>query len=156
MTTIAVNLKNSAGSQFTNYNYTDFVKVGDVVYGFNSDGIHSLDTADKDNATDIDAYFTLVNSDFGIANNKRIRKGFVGYEGGEIEVTIRYDDKSEYTVPVTPVTTGQHVGVFKGRHDYLGSHIQIKVGNVDGDDFSVDSISIIPFILRLKPGGSKL
>jgi len=156
LTTIALNLKISAGSQFTNYNFTDFVKVDGVSYGFDSDGIHSLDTADNDNGTDIDAYFSLLNSDFGIANNKRIRKGFVGYEGGNIEVTLRYDDKSEYTTEVTPIPTNQGFGTFKGRHDYIGGHIQLKVGNVDGDDFSIDSISIIPFILRLKPSGSKL
>lgn len=158
MTTIALNLRlgGQGGSQFTNYNFTDFVKVGNVSYGLNSSGIHSLDTSDSDNGTDIDAYFSILSINLGVPNQKRIRSGFVNYEGGEIEVTQRFDDRIEHTAEVTPVKPGQGIGKFKGNHAYKGANIQIKVGNVDGDDFSIDQIDIIPFILRLKPSGSRI
>jgi len=153
VTVIALNLKTAAGTQFTNFNFTDFVKLNGKYYGFNSDGIFTLDTAETDDGTDIDAYFGLVTSNFGISNLKRIRSGFVHYEGGRLKATVRFDDNAEFSSFVSPLHTGQAVGKFKGRRDYKGGFIQLKIENVDGSDFSVDQIDVIPFILRLKPSG---
>jgi len=152
MTTIAFNPKVDAGTQFTNYNFTDFVTIGGVTYGLNSDGMFSLDTKADDNGTDIDAYFAIVMTNLGISNQKRVRSGIISGEGGEIKVIIIFDDDSEHTEFVTPSGTG--AGIFHGIRTQKGEYFQLKIQNIDGSDFSIDQIDVRPLILGLKPRGS--
>lgn len=152
MTTLSLNLKNNAATQFANYNYKDFVTVGGTTYGLNDNGIFSLDTNDTDNGIAIGAYFSIIMTNLGIANQKRIRSGIISGEGGDLKVTIIFDDDSQYEAYVTPSGTG--AGKFNGIRSQKGEYFQIKIQNVNGSDFSIDQIDVTPIILGLKPSGN--
>jgi len=155
--TLAVNLKNLAISQYTNYNFNSFAKIGDTHIGFNEDGVYELDNAQDDDGTDIDAFGELIRSDWGISNQKRIRKVYVGCESdGTIQLITSTDENTAETYDLTPALSSseQGSGKLNGKRSQKGRYWKPKVANTLGCDFSVDSIHVVPTILGSKPMGS--
>lgn len=155
--TLAVNLKNLAISQYTNYNFNSFAKIGDTHIGFNEDGIYELDNAQDDDGTAIDAFAELVRSDWGVSNQKRVRTIYIGYEAnGVLQLILSTDEATAETYTLTPTLSAnkQGSGELHGRRSQKGRHWDIKIANTLGCDFSLDSIHILPTILNSKPRGS--
>ena len=155
--TLAVNLKNLAISQYVNYNFSSFLKINGVAVGMSQDGIFELDNLTTDDAVEIDAFVELVRSDWGIANLKRIKKFYMGYEAtGEIDLSLTTDEGAEelYTFKPTMIEGNQGSGFINGRRRQSGRYWQLKISNTLGCDFSIDSITVSPTVLIRKPGGN--
>ena len=158
MTTLALNLKNNAGSQFTNYNYTSFVKVGNLVLGANSQGLFSLDTNNSDNGKPITAFFKPIKTSLNNIRIKTIRSIFVtGEFYGDAKLRISFDDDNrckKYESVNTLDKEEEQTIKFFGTRFQRGSIFELTFSNINGSDFSVDSITCLISILRNRPVGS--
>ena len=143
-----------APTQYVNYNFDSMCKFGDTYLGCNEYGIFSLE-GDKDGLTDIEAFFELITTDFGIPNQKRIRKAYLGYEtSGSLVLEIKDDEDNVRRYPVEASLNDQRQHSTKiavGRNG-KGRYWTFKLENVDGCDFSIDSLDILMTVLAKKSG----
>jgi len=150
--TLAVNLSNTAVTQYCDYNFNSFCEIAGKYYGSNESGIFEL-TGDDDAGTNIDAFFDLILSDFGISNMKRIRSIYVGGEAnGGLTLTIKDDEDNSrlYTLNLTSGNKQSSGKVAVGR-DGIGRYYQIRIDNIGGAYFAIDSIEVLAIILGRKP-----
>ena len=147
-----MNVLNSAVSQFTNYNFNSMCKFGDSYLGANENGLFLLNSGDKDNTTNIASRFRTMTNDFGYSHQKRIRSLYVNGEfAGNMLLIVRNDggNEREYTIEMSDLLQKGYKKSI-GR-DGKGRHFDFEFQNVDGADFSIDLIEIIPIILARKP-----
>lgn len=143
-----------AVTQYAKYNFNSMCKLGDVYLGSDDDAIYELSGSD-DAGTDIDAFFELPGTDFGLPNQKRIRKAYIGYEAdGQLMLEVKDDDDNvrRYPVNVPLKDLRQHSTAVPIGRDGKGRYWGFKIENVNGSDFSVDSIDISIVLLAKKPG----
>ena len=135
-------LANKGLSQCSGYDFQSMANIGGRLFGANEDGIYEIGTADDFAGVDIAAWL-CANYDF--QQLVKIRSMWFGFEsGGNLSVTVTFDEKTAQarTEVLTPKATNQtsHGSkMFFGRDDE-GQYLEIKVSNVDGADFSVNSI----------------
>lgn len=153
---LAVNLELNGlrPSQYTNYNFKSICKFNGVLIGANEDGLFKLDDGDLDDTSRILAFFRLCSTDFGVNNQKRLRRILMGYKtDGSLKVSISADGKddvSKNVVPSAPDLRENSQDVPIGR-DVRGRYLELEIRNVNGSDFTVDSIYAVPIVLGLKP-----
>lgn len=142
-------------SQYLNYNFNSFCSFGDAIIGASEDGLMVLDDGQSDEGDPIISFFELLTSDFGAANQKRIRTVYLGGEtSGDIQITVKNDDRNEREKPITVHYTDnqQHRIKVPVSRSGKGRYWMLKLENVDGADFSIDTIAVVPIILNRKPG----
>ena len=147
-----VNLSNTAVTQLCNYNFNSFCKIGDKYFGANDSGIFELDGTD-DNGTDIDAFFELIVSDFGISSIKRLRSVFLGGEAdGKLTLTLKDNENNSrtYDLRLTSDSKQSSSRVDVGR-DGQGRYWQVRIDNTNGVYFAIDFIELLAIILGRKP-----
>ncbi len=151
---LATNLANIAITQYCHFNFNSMCKFGDVYLGANEDGIHTLGGG-TDNGTDIDAFLELALSDWGISEFKRIRRLFIGYEtNGNLLFTIKDDEDDSWTATLEYHRFGydrQTGNEIDGRRDKVGRYWSIRIDNIDGAEFAIDSIEVLAVILSRRP-----
>lgn len=148
--TLYMNTRIGAVAQFSNYNFRSFVNFNGVNLAAGTDGIFELESDDQDNGVNIDAWFMPLLTDFGIDRVKHIRRVILGYESdGQLIMTATPDEGAPriYVFPSNSNTELQG-GISKTMdRDQKGLYWTLKIGNVNGCDFSVDSIKVIPVTL---------
>ena len=147
-------LERTAPTQYRNYNFNSMAKVGDVYLGANENGIFILDSGDSDAGDEIEAFFELPTSDWGIINAKRIRRLYVSYESnGDLLLSVKDDEDNlrYYLLEPVHLPNKQHTARVAIGRDGKGVHWMIRIENTSGSDFSVDRINIIPVVLGKKP-----
>ena len=139
-------------TQYCDYNFNSFCKIGDKHYGATDDGIFEL-VGDDDAGEDIDAWFELPISDFGISNVKRLRRIYVGYEAtGDLTVKVKDNEDNERSYPLDNIALDKQIGgEVTIERDQLGRYWGLRIDNVRGAYFAVDSIEVVPVILGRKP-----
>ena len=150
--TLSLNLVNIAVTQFCNYDFNSFCKIGGKYFGANDSGIFEL-TGNDDAGSNIDAFFELILSDFGISNMKRIRSMYVGGEAnGSLTLTLKDDENNSrtYNLNLTSGNKQSSAKVSVGR-DGLGRYWQVRIDNVSGVYFAIDFIEALAIILGRKP-----
>ncbi|MCP4493234.1 MAG: hypothetical protein GY820_38920 [Gammaproteobacteria bacterium] len=144
-----VNLKNKGTTQ-RRLDFNSMCKFGGMwLFADGTNGLCELGGSD-DNDSDIDAYFEPVTADFGIPNPKRGRFIHVGFEtDGELEVDITFDGKTTETISLVPQNdkTGQQRISKEITRAGQGRYMTMQIRNVDGCDFSIDSVDIDMYIL---------
>ena len=150
--TLCINLANMAITQYCDYNFNSFCKIGDKHYGATDDGIFEL-VGDTDNGEDIDAWFELPMSDFGISNVKRLRRIYIGYEAtGDLIIKVKDNEDNERSYPLDNIALDKQIGgEVTIERDQLGRYWGLRIDNVRGAYFAVDSIEVVPVILGRKP-----
>jgi hypothetical protein len=149
---INTNLTNMAVTQFCGYDFNSFCKIGDSYFGANDSGIFEL-SGNDDAGTDIDAFFELIVSDFGVSNAKKIRSVFVGGEAdGKLTLTLKDDEDNSrpYNLRLTSGSKQSNGKVDVGR-DGLGRYWQVRIDNTSGVYFAIDSIELLAVIMGRKP-----
>lgn len=117
-------------------------RIGNRLFGANEDGIYEIGAADDFNGMDINAWLVL-NYDF--QQLIKVRSMWCGFEAsGNLTVTITFDERTAAarTVTLEPKTSDQTshgAKVYVGRDDQ-GQYLEIKIANVAGADFAVNSI----------------
>jgi hypothetical protein len=149
---ININLSNLAVTQFCNYDFNSFCQIGNSYYGASDTGIFEL-TGDDDNQVNIDAFFELIVSDFGISNMKRIRSIYVGGEAnGGLTLTLKDNENNSriYTLNLTSNSKQSSAKVPVDRSG-LGRYWQVRIDNIAGVYFAIDLIEVLAVILGRKP-----
>lgn len=155
--TICLNLKGAQPSQWARYNFNSMAKIGGKYVGANDQGLFALNTGGHDNGDPIDAFLELVTSDWGIAHQKRIRSLYVGFEtDGDLIISVKDDDDNERNYVISPHHTAnkQHSARVPGSRDGKGRYWSIRIDNVNGSDFSIDMIEVIPIVLNRRPAAA--
>lgn len=149
--TIALNAKINALYQWSNFNFNSMAMFNGVPIGANEDGIYSLLDADDDDGTDIDAFFELATTDWGMPETKKVRFAYVsGETSGDLKLKLQVDDDQEQTFLVPARKTGQLQHRYHrvdGRNDLRGVYWRPRIENTKGCDFSVDAMDAIVMFL---------
>lgn len=156
--TLFYNTKSDAITQYKNFMFDSYANFRGKMLCGNSDGIFSHE-GDNDNGTSISAYVLTPNTDLYTANQKRIRKAYIGYQtDGSIRFSI-YDDENNirvYDLDVIRAREKQGGQVLPVDRNGKGRYWQFKIENINGADFSIDDLRALFVLLNRKPSGSKL
>ena len=144
-----------AFSKYSNYSFNSMCKFGNVYLGCTDEAIYSLDN-DDDAGVDIDAHFESAITDFGLVNQKRLRKLYLGGESkGKLKATAKSaeGDTREYTIDPWREDQ-QQIGIKTaigrdGKSRFWG----LKIENISGCNFAIDSIDAKIVVLAKKPKG---
>jgi len=154
----ALELTEKALSTYDLPAFNSLVNFNGVYLGATSAGIFAL-TGTADGAAAIDAVLRTGKTDFGTRNLKRIERIWVGYTcDGEMDLTVITTDdagdelRTTYRLPATG-GTGLHGNSVKIGQGLVSLHWQFEAANVDGCNFSLDTIEPKPLILQRRHGG---
>lgn len=154
---LCVELSGSRASQYAGYNFNSMCRFGEVYLGADDNGIAVLDSGHLDRTAKVEAFFELPTTDFGSDLQKRIRKAYIGGEtNGELMLTVKDDDGNERSFVITPSHSGnqQHTMAVPIGRGGKGRYWMLRIDNVNGSDFSVDSMSVLPILMARKPAGA--
>jgi len=150
--TLCIRLKNNAVSQYRNYNFNSGCVLNGIPIAANEDGIYQLDNRDNDHGTEIDAFFEVTTTNFGVDNAKRMRKAFIGYEAsGNMVLKVKADDEKEQSYFLKPVKKGQlqHKTIVPLGREIKGDFFTYRFENQNGCDFSIDSFNATAVFLNM-------
>lgn len=152
--TLKMNTRNQAVTQYVNYDFNSFCEFNGKILAASPDGLYEIESGNKDDGANIDAFFELPNTDFGMANNKRIRTIYAGYTAdNDLSFTVVDDEDKEttYTLPLNKSGKQNVSKLNAGRFYNKGCYYQIKISNTAGCYFDFDFIKMIMIILTKKP-----
>lgn len=145
ITTWTVNLAHGGVTEYTNYNFNSFARVGNNYIAASADGLYELDGAD-DAGTDIITRLKSGMLQFGKSNYSSFKGVYLGARGGgDWVLKLVTGDGKSYTYSVearTMETTKVNIG--KGLRARYFSFELISTGQ----DFDLDSIEFIPIVAR--------
>ena len=148
--TLCLSLNRAAVSQYGNYNFAGFCLFGDRLVGGNEDGLFVLDSGDLDNTSKIDAHIRTGPTDFGVENEKRLRRLYFTFRtDGRLKYSVSADGKDDITQEVTASNTelaAIHQKAPGGR-DMRGKHLDLKVENMHGADFTLNTVRAVLIVL---------
>jgi hypothetical protein len=147
-----VNTETFAAWQYENFNYNSFAQCQGRYFALNDMGLHEL-TGDSDNGTPIDATIRtgLINFGGGLLSN--VPRMYVGYTtDGTLmakAISTREGQKWEnwYTLDArTADVPAPNAAKFD--RGAKSVYWQFELTNVDGADFELHEVSVMPVILR--------
>jgi hypothetical protein len=139
-------------SEYTDYNFNSFCRVGDKFYGAADDGLYLLDGA-TDNGAPINAAVRTMMIDFGSPVQKRMRNAYLGYTAsGKLLLRVRTVDNGQmneqwYEAKELPAQAPREQMVRIGR-GLRSRYWQFELVNIDGADFEVDTLELHPVYLN--------
>jgi hypothetical protein len=160
---ICFNLEGRQHSQYANFDFNSMCRFNGIDLGANENGIFKLDDGDFDYSAaatfePIQAFVELPTSDWGIENQKRIRSAHLGIEtNGELLLTFTDDEGVDHPYVVVPdfAANKQHsVRITAGRNNGKGRYWRVRLDNINGADFSLNSLRVYPVILGARPAHS--
>lgn len=149
--TLLLNTHNFAASQFFNHTANSACVFDGKLMFATSAGVFES-TGDNDGyetvgeeevPIQIDAYIVPPTSDFGYSGQKSPRSMLLGgkFDGGmEVSLTDEQGVTRDYPTPVLDGDDGAKVAL---RTDQRSRYHKVKIANVDGADFSLESADIV-------------
>lgn len=153
---IVLNTDTMALSEYTNYDFVSFANFNGITLALHRNGnIYQLG-GDTDNGSEIDAVVETGMDDMGIGKSKRLLGLTVGLRSnGETQYRQhRFNDYGEYISIDSTEEETIETRKLPSEKTKLSRVYGIEFSNVDGSDFSVDSMELD---LRMSPrrsGGS--
>ena len=150
-----VNQDTKAHSTYTNWQVNSWGVFGDAEFVATPDGIFEL-TGDADTATPIEAKIYWVPSNLGTSKQKRIDAAYAKVRGDQSPVRIvAWCDETQkriYTKDMSLFPRHLHPARILFTRNLNGQIWQIGFENVDGGDFDLAEIELVPIALsrRLK------
>lgn len=141
VTTLAFNFKNKAPSQFTGFLANSAGVFSDKLYFASGDGVYVFDPGSEEE--EVAASFVLPVSDFGFRGQKSPRSLVLGgsFDGAvQASVTDERGVTKNYVSSALDGATGCKIALDS---DQRSRYLQIKVSNVDGAYFSVDTADLV-------------
>lgn len=153
----SLNLQSRGLSLYENYGFNSFAKFNGVYLGANADGIFALTGADDDGAA-IDALIRTGITDFGSSEAKRVEYLWLNMRtDGGLQVRCITDDNEDYTYDVDAVRTRAGEGLgnvpVKPGKGLDARNWQLEITNLDGADFEIGSLEVVPTVFQRKRGG---
>ena len=153
---LCLRLPNYAPSQYGDYNFDSMCMFQGRPIAAGPNGIFTLDTAETDNGILIYSLIESRTTDFGTSRQSRLRAAYVGYEtSGSLKLIIVNDDENERIYTLSPIKASQlqHGNKVSIGRDGKGRYWIFKIENVDGCDFSLDFLEVIPIVMGRRPEG---
>lgn len=130
--------------EYASYPYNSFFEFNGKYYATGDGGLYQIETGDLDGATQIDASWSFGRLAFNKDNITRVSDAYVGGTiGSTLELTVATDAGQSATYEVVPYQTDviqpSRVKLGKGLR---GKYYQLSFNNVDGCNFSVDSVTV--------------
>jgi hypothetical protein len=141
-------------TQFINFNFTSACTFEGKALASNENGIFLLESSELDDGVEILSLTELARTDFGISNEKRVRKVWVGYQSlGELLFLVSADggDWEEFTMPENQGELNQKGAEFTLPRSMHGRYWQFAIQNPNGVDFSIDQIQVMLVVLNKRP-----
>jgi hypothetical protein len=153
---LVMNTDTMALSEYTNYDFIAFAKFGDIQLSLHHDGSIYVLGGDTDAGNDIDAVVETGMDDMGSAKSKRLLSVTVGLRSdGEMQYRPhRFNEYGEY---VTIESTDEEVietRKLRAEKTKLSRVFGIEMSNVDGSDFSIDSMELDVRLSPRRSGGA--
>lgn len=140
-------------SRYEQFPVNSFGVIDGRLYGALDDGIYLLEGADDDGEP-VNARVRFALTSMGTGKQKRVSTAYLGYTATndlllKVIHTDEYDAKQAYVyrlnaAPATEVTNGR-VTLAKG---VSSAYFAFELENVDGAEFRVDELSVIPMALE--------
>jgi len=147
MLMISLNRKVLAPTQLQGLPFNSMVMFKGRALGAAADGIHVFNECNDD---DIDAFIETPLSDWNQTNQKRIRRVYLAGEFAGTSMTVKTKNKEgneRSYLAKSSQTNEESIFANVGR-DGKGRHWSFRIENINGADFSIDTISVIPVILN--------
>lgn len=145
ITTWTVNLSHGGVTEYSNFNFNSFARMGNKYIAASDEGLYELNGADDD-GDDIIARLKSGMLQFGKSNYSSFKGIYLGLRGGgDFVLKLVTGDGKSYTYSVearTMETTKVNVG--KGLRARYFSYELISTGQ----DFDMDSIEFIPIVAK--------
>lgn len=143
-----MNTKNFAVTEYQNFPFNSFCKIGSAYLGANSEGLYVLEGAD-DAGTTIDATFSLGVTDLGSDKLKELDSIYLGFKlNGDMLLKTISEDGVERVYTVTGDTTKLHTKrVHPLAKGLRAMYWQLEMSNVAGVDFELDMVEFMPVVL---------
>lgn len=145
ITTWAMNTRTAAVTEYTNFNFNSFARVGDKYLGATADGLYEL-TGDTDNGTDIIADLKSGLAQFAGVHLSSFKGAYIAARGGGSYVLRIYTgdgQRYDYAVTTDSMKTAR-VDMGKGiRARYFAFELIST-----GQDFDLDSLEFVPLIAK--------
>jgi len=139
-------------SEYTNYEFNSFCRVGDVYLGAADAGLYLLDGA-TDAGEPIESAVRTMMLDFGSPAMKRVRHAYLGYTSdGSLMLKVRTVTNGElkeqwYEAQELPAQAPREQMIQLGR-GLRSRYWQFELVNVDGADFELDMLELHPVYLN--------
>ena len=145
VTTWAINMRNGAATEYENYNFNSFAKIGNKYIAASQDGLYELN-GDTDDGADIIADFAGGYAQFGGSHFASLKAVYLGLRGsGDFVFRLVEGDGTtrDYAVSARDMKTAR-IDLGKGLRSRYFSWELIS----SGQDFDLDSIEFVPIILK--------
>lgn len=142
-----MNTENFAVSEYQNYPFNSFAEINKQYYGANGNGIYLLEGSD-DAGTNIDATFTVGKISFGNTMS-RADNAYLALrsDGAMLLKTVADDGVERWYELESSDWTLRDMRVKMGR-GVKSRYWQFTISNVDGANFEVDELVLLPIILK--------
>jgi hypothetical protein len=152
--TLSVNVDEEVApvTEFDAFDYLGLTSFNGELVMCSADGIFEYGGS-ADAGADIDAWFEVALTDMGILNQKRLRAILCsGVFSGEMLVSVSFDDETFVDYLVDASTSLNH-STWKEiiNRAQRGTHVKIKMSNIDGSDFSIDAVDAVVVVLHNLP-----
>lgn len=147
----AVNLETGAPSRYLRLAANSFCRFQGKTFVANAGGIYSLD-ADTDAGQPIAAGITIPKTDYGTDMDKRFSDvTLAARSSGDLRLTVDTHSgvRNYYAIQRTTDLVAQQVDVGRGLR---GRWWTLRIDNVAGGDFELESLSFTPDISKLRHG----
>lgn len=149
---LALQTRLQAVTRYTNSGFNSYARLGEVVLAAGPTGIFALE-GDTDLEQPIAARVAGGVSDWGEVQTKRVLGAYVGLRAdGMLDLTLITDEHHEYLYRLVPRNLDVlHPARVKTGRGIDGRYWQWQLDNVDGADFTVESLA-----LEVQPLGRRL
>jgi hypothetical protein len=135
-------------SQYQSFPFNSFARIGGSYYGANQNGLYLLEGNDDDGAN-IEASVTLGSTNFGHAQKSTLIQAYLAMRSdGQLLIKTVTDDNKERWL-LASIGNGrlnnERVKLQKG---VKSNYWQVGLKNVDGADFEVSGLELIPILLK--------
>lgn len=143
ITTWAVNTRSGATTEYTNYNFNSFARMGLRYFGASAEGLYELD-GDTDDGENIIAKIKSGFAQFGGSRYSSFKAAYVGMRGdGYIYLKLTTGDGKDYTYR-SMLQNMQTTKVLLGK-GLRARYFSFELVS-DGQDFDLDTIEFIPLV----------
>ena len=152
---VALNTKTMGATVFSDYGFTHFGEHSGEYYGARQDGVYRLD-GDTDGGAPIAAVLKTALMDFDNTQRKRMRAMYLGCTtDGELVLKTIVTDGGEKTEAWYKLQA-QHTSAETAKIDIgrglRARYWQFELVNVNGADFELDDITLIPAVFLRREG----
>jgi len=150
-----MNAKTAGMGEYTNFPFTSLFKHPLGYFGITADGLFQL-TGKKDAGVNIDADILTGISTLGTDQLKLLPEAYLEIRGGEMELTTIFNEDEEPDVYEEDFSDETRIKLqrFKLAKGADGTHVQLRLRNLNGSDFDLQSISL-PYTVKTRIIGGR-